>query len=1237
MAKPAHTTDRTERLGVNAVERLVTRDLGWIFREQHIGDYGIDAIVEARDESGRPTGRMLALQIKAGPHTQRRPRAAGWRYPVKARHERYWRHHALPVLLVLVDIETEQAWWEQANASTLRTSGKNFSLLVPQAQSVADAVEPWNHLASARYAEAQVRYPDVLSHLPPATSRWLRSLAEGHRDDAAVLAAHLAEARSVTCTAAQLVTALLEAPPPYLNHSMAWRVLGVFAAEHQLHQLSAAALERAAEDPGVRARMLGAAALQLHMFDDVRAQQLCAEALIIDSGEPRALVARVALAHGATPGAVRLLPGVDLSTERALADPSVQALLAVMAQRQGDRHRDVEHRQRASDLAPEDGGHQLELANALLRRSQSRDAQRSDLPRAVVLLEGVVADLHRWGGPTEQPLGQLLTALGLHLDWAGVLRWARPAPQGRATPQEAMRPPVLRLAFEAAENLGDITLARELAPHLRTSGPEGLRRSQALGEVVSRDDVVRVWGEQLAGAEVDGDDAALLVAAFHLAEEGVDESRRLDEAVRSGAIAKTARELVGVVALAAQDLESALPALRELADRDPTAAERLVVALDDAGRTEEAILVARRAESRLRQPALGLLVVDVLLRAGRKEDAAAAARDALATGDHAGLGAARLHDLLGTGQAACDDWAGAERHFQRAVEAISPPRPWRVWNLVLCQLRQHEPRRAAATLRTHPAAVIDAPSARMWLEAHQGEEWDADLAGTALVLAESFPTDDQLVEALLGQVVLATQGTPPPHLSSSSIDADSDADESTDTRPVVPGELHRRAFEMINRHLERREGHSRSGFAMMSGSPEELSARVRTMARQRHEALRGVDEEAVRDGRLPLGFVASVAGWSPALAVAARAAGVHVAVSDVEVEHDAEVLAADAALGGTVVVDASSLHLPQLLPGPARLAGRFAELRMPEATRQDILRALSDARQSRGNAGTLVWDSDRGDLVIHRDDPERVEQVVAYCEELVSAAHSTTSVPVPALTFLKAGDGATELDHDCGHDPVDAAWAAPVQLALDELHPLWSDDLVVRRLAKETGTPAFGTVALLEALCRRAIAEVPETEDAARRLDEVLDGFRNDIRGLASAGVVDLPLHSEDFLALAEAEEWQHGAAIVALSRASTWQSPGAALLIVDALLGRVANQRPDRLETWARAAMAGAATALTYEAEGRALVLAIIAELGGGEQLLAVASAVAHERGLPDPTTTGARARRLVHVLRTGGVPEAT
>ncbi|MHB8064874.1 MAG: DUF4365 domain-containing protein [Ruminiclostridium sp.] len=58
-------TIHTERIGVSHVASIVHEKMGWIFREQPIADYGIDAQIEIANHEC-PTGKLIALQIKSG-------------------------------------------------------------------------------------------------------------------------------------------------------------------------------------------------------------------------------------------------------------------------------------------------------------------------------------------------------------------------------------------------------------------------------------------------------------------------------------------------------------------------------------------------------------------------------------------------------------------------------------------------------------------------------------------------------------------------------------------------------------------------------------------------------------------------------------------------------------------------------------------------------------------------------------------------------------------------------------------------------------------------------------------------------------------------------------------------------------------------------------------------------------------------------------------------------------------
>ena len=87
--------DQTDRSGVHAVGLIFSKELNWIFREQTVSDYGIDAHAEIKDDEGNPTGKLIALQIKSG-KSYFIKKGDGYVYRGKIRHLKYWESHCLP-------------------------------------------------------------------------------------------------------------------------------------------------------------------------------------------------------------------------------------------------------------------------------------------------------------------------------------------------------------------------------------------------------------------------------------------------------------------------------------------------------------------------------------------------------------------------------------------------------------------------------------------------------------------------------------------------------------------------------------------------------------------------------------------------------------------------------------------------------------------------------------------------------------------------------------------------------------------------------------------------------------------------------------------------------------------------------------------------------------------------------------------------------------------------------------
>ncbi len=122
----------TEREGVSTVQRIVYKDLGWIFREQTVADFGIDAEIEVAGQK-YPTGKMIAVQIKSGSSYFSNATEEGFTFSFDEKHKKYWLGHVLPVVVLLYHPDRQECIWEVVNEFTVKkTSGKGYKLVIPK-------------------------------------------------------------------------------------------------------------------------------------------------------------------------------------------------------------------------------------------------------------------------------------------------------------------------------------------------------------------------------------------------------------------------------------------------------------------------------------------------------------------------------------------------------------------------------------------------------------------------------------------------------------------------------------------------------------------------------------------------------------------------------------------------------------------------------------------------------------------------------------------------------------------------------------------------------------------------------------------------------------------------------------------------------------------------------------------------------------------------------------------------
>jgi|APSaa5957512622_1039677.scaffolds.fasta_scaffold12069_2 hypothetical protein len=122
---------KTDRLGVSSIEKFFSY-YGWLFREQYLHDYGIDAHVEIVDDDGKPTGSLIAIQVKSGPSHFSESTESSFIFRSENRHVKYWMKHSLPVIVALYDINEDKIYWESVSEESLINTGKGWKIEIPK-------------------------------------------------------------------------------------------------------------------------------------------------------------------------------------------------------------------------------------------------------------------------------------------------------------------------------------------------------------------------------------------------------------------------------------------------------------------------------------------------------------------------------------------------------------------------------------------------------------------------------------------------------------------------------------------------------------------------------------------------------------------------------------------------------------------------------------------------------------------------------------------------------------------------------------------------------------------------------------------------------------------------------------------------------------------------------------------------------------------------------------------------
>ena len=1098
---PPRRTHVTGRIGVSEFEGIIS-GLGWVFHGHDTVDFGIDGVVETADEEGYPSGAQVAVQIKGGTSEFSEPSPNGWWFRFEDRHYRYWTGYCLPVYVVLVDTDERTFYWQRVTGTTAVRTRKNWKVEVPRTNTPDTAAEVWQREAGGFLDEAHERAALVRDMLPPAAVNALNPLREHTPDVVARLTAYLGGSSTAPGLAVQ---SLLDAPPRWLNEAPAEALLVVaaFAASHGLHAPAAAAFQEAADAlPGRRAQLLTAAANNLTDIDREAARALLPHIDdVLDKDRLTYELVRVSIEHpvgDATP--IAHPAALDDDPAQTRGHQLAQTFLGMNAVRRGESDRAIEHFVSALELKPDDSVTMLQLAEARTRRSLTPAARLDDLTIAARLSEAAYRQRRRWHGPSSAALVGLLKALLIDGELREMLRRAQPEPIGTASPEEAADAEVLVLAVTAALSCEEQGLARTLTDQLPATARRALLELDLL---VDTDTDSTEQLSQILDAALSEDDFETAVrVVLRLSRMDVDRTRDLEQLRERGIVPESHVALPRAILLAGRDLDAALPELRRLANGQAAAALSLVDLLMRASRHDEALAELDQLPPSLRVNAHDLRVW-VLLAGGRADDAEQAAADALTDPTLGDVERQAMYRLLASRSAGRDDPLAVTRWCLRALGGVPAGEADRsiVWWLITAEIDVGHVEEAWQAFSHYDPDVVTREEAHTWTSLHRQHGWTTETTRQGIALAQQW-ADDMLISARLLAAMSLPSGA-------------QQAAGGGDTE-----DLGMALWDEVSAHCNR-FGEA-TPIQQVTFGPDNIAEMFRNSLQQRATVTAKVTR-AVQLLQVPLGMLAAAVGRPYALAVIQRAAGMVPACTPDEDEYDAELGVAAEVLAARrprrVVTDATVLHLVEVLQVAQRLEQADLRRVLPRASRRDVQAALLEARQLLASPGGVSWDVVADRPVLHKTAPEEQNEILRRAESLDAASQPCAILVEGPLTVLT----------DRGYEGSEA-WLAPLQVAKDESLPLWSDDVVLRRLASACGVATFGTLALLQAIAQS------DGEDAAglwqaefARLDDVL----------VEEWVVDVPMTVQQVVDRANKPGATLGPLLGVLARPWRYVDPG--------------------------------------------------------------------------------------------------
>lgn len=1033
----------------------------------------------------------------------------------------------------------------------------------------AKGVQPQAAASAAAFAfellatyEPPTSRPSVESPLPLPLPPAVQVALENIRQDDVGLADKLGSQLRTNEARGTLAESLVASPPNWLDQvgGRAWIAISYYAASYGAQVAASIAAERVARsssppDPGWLSRAAGFAALN----DPERAGSLSAEAIRADPDDPLIKALHAAL-EGDNSAVAAVEPMRSLDAEETMM---FGALRAAALDAMGDAVGAVAELENLADRFPDRSGIRIQLAQVLTSRAAKAESwdRSADLSRARDLALSARDLTRQWGGDSASAVVLACSIAIEQGDARAALGIGLPAPDGEATAAEAGNQAVLERVVGAALIAGQRDIARAVVPsltepHVRLLYQASLAKDSAAGT----EEVIALLEEALAEASGESQRFGVLYQLAELGVEPLPDVEALPDELKD--------QVLSASDIAHQRFDSAQARLRQWRDKSVPGARALARSYQAAGQLDSALDTFRTAASRLQAPELLVDAVDLATNEGLDDQALALAREALLilppSASAVGHVRRRLIELAGRTQ----QWREVE-HQARAIlrderDASAAIR----WALVVALFNQGGLADAWRVISDVDLQPLDQGQARIKVTLLTQFAPTAASVAEVLDLMERFADSEEFVA---GSLMAIYQIKPEPTLPED-----------------VLGRLHSSLGDFFERFPE-----SEMVKRFSIEDPSAIAAYVKESLSE------GADEMAdllsrVNRGEAPYGLLASVSGRPYALTVLARGAGYLVTQPEDPGVLELDRVTALEAPELPVIIDTSALAVSLQTGRWERVQGELHRLSMTNLATLDAAESMKQAAAK--STVSLGLDIATREPRLFEISQEQASTLAATARQAHEAAASLEQVVCTNLARFP--------DFDVERHGV---WLGGIQVAADSSSVLFTDDWVMRALAREAGVKAFGTVGLIEAMLTRERITDSEALAWKRSLTEQLVG--------------DMAPDLQNIVSMASSQNWGEGSAWWAATRPAFWRSPPVAFEIASDLMNQVAKSVPERLPDWLNALSRGAISRLPAPI-GTQLVarLTVLAMNSGGlspSQTPSLLEAVRHaiaQSGASDP-----------------------